>query len=524
MLTIFLSAAAFAIDVANWYLNAERLQRSADAAALGSSVYLPEDPDRARVRADDIVQENGMQSAAIDAHPSPTNPNRMYVKVGKDVTSVFGQVLGLKTLHIARDAEAEYSPPIAMGSPSNVLGVEPPGDVWQNPATAALQGNYWLTIHGPETSKYDGARWTAGGCSGPTTPEECDRSRPTPGENTVWAPDGQRYVVHVPMGMTGTLRLEAYDAAYVHTDLHCSDDMANAEPLDPVRYARNDSPYCAGDTTSNGGAPMTTSYTLRFPDNSPISPGGVVTGCPTSTFQGFDGDIGNEIIANPTGDVAKTFHRWTSICTINLDAIGGGDYVLHVGQGTSGFGENQFALRAGVFNSVGVLDTVSSNQVTVSSDSRLELLTTSSQTASIFYLAKVRPTFAGRTITTELYSIGDDIPADVTILPPLEATVNGVPITSFTSCTRTRPGETTSINAPNCTYPRASDRTSGQEPGFVGKHGNINVLVPEGFSCDQISPSGCWMRISMTRVRSGQIQDTTSWHTYVNAQMVRLTE
>jgi hypothetical protein len=416
-----------------------------------------------------------------------------------------------------------------MGSPSNVLGAEPPDSVWQNPAVASLQGNYWLTIHGPNTSKNDGARWSAGSCK--SSDEACDRSRPDPGSNTEYAADGQKYRVHVPAGTTGTLAIEVYDGGYVNTGLHCDNGhMDSATSIDPVRYGRfdssgNDSPYCTGDTTNtNKNGPMSTTYTVYNPETSVVAPGEVVSGCPARTLTGFYGDIGDEIRSHPTGDVATGFHRWLRICTVSLNSTNGGDYTLRVYQGKKGSGENQFALRAAVYNGVGAFDAAASSGVSVSADSRLETLTQSSDTSMIFFLAKVKPANAGQTLTTEMYSIGDDVPADVTILPPMDATVNGVPLKTFTGCSRVRPGQNTSIAAPNCTYPKAYALNKGAETGFGGRHGNLILTLPSGFSCNQTSATGCWLRIQMNYNRPGTVQDTTSWHTYVGGELVHITE
>jgi hypothetical protein len=525
VLTVLIAVAALVVDVANWYLNAERLQRTADAAALGGSVYLPDDPTRANGEANTIVAANGLQSVTVDAHPVVTNPNRMHVTLKRNVRSVFAQVVGIDSLDITRAAEAQYTPPIPMGSPSNVLGMEPPGDVWQNPSVAALQGNYWLTIHGPNTSKIDGARWSAGACNGSPAPEECDRRLPAPQSNLVHAADGQKFVVHVPRGTVGTLAVEVFDAGFVLTGLHCESNMSDAESIDPVRYEAGDSPYCAGDTANGGGSHlMNTTFALNYPKDHPISPGGSIPSCPAQTFDGFSGNVGEEITNNPTGDVARTFHRWHRICTLNLASAGGGDYAFRVSAGSSGLGENQYAIRTAVLGAGGVLDPVASSGVNVYSQSTIEVLTQNSQQSMTFFLAKVRPGDAGRELTTELYSIGDDIPADVTILPPIEATLNGQPLTSFSDCTRVRPGETTVRPITNCTYPRAHSEPRNGEPGFAGRHGTITFPLPEGFSCDQFAPTGCWLRIQMSYTRAGTVQDTTSWRTFVDGQLVRITE
>lgn len=295
--------------------------------------------------------------------------------------------------------------------------------------------------------------------------------------------------------------------------------------MDPVRYQRGTNSYCTGDVDSAGsGPPMTTSFALHNPEDAAVNPGAVVSSCPRSDFPGFIGNIRSNIVANPTGTVATTFHKWARICTVNLSAVGGGDYTLRISNGTAGRGENQFAVRAGILNMANTIDPVASAGVNIYAESKVEMLTQDSTQDMLFFLAKVQPSHVGRSLTVELYSIGDDKAADVTVLPPPNATVNNVPITSLPDCKRIRPTRDNQINAPNCTYPHASAAGSAGEPGFAGRYGTLIVPIPEGFECDTTSEYGCWLRIRMRYSSPGFVQDTTSWTTYANTQLLHLTE
>lgn len=149
---------------------------------------IPGAPDDAKSQALQSIEQNALATSDVVVRQVPGKPNRMYVSVTDDVQSVFGHFLGVDSLRIKRDAVGEYTAPMAMGSPSNVLGKEPgASDIWQNPSVAAMQSNYWLTIHGVQTPKVDGARWSAGSCDNGNS--FCDRSLPAPQSNLEFEPE-----------------------------------------------------------------------------------------------------------------------------------------------------------------------------------------------------------------------------------------------------------------------------------------------------------------------------------------------
>jgi hypothetical protein len=520
-LTTILGVAGIAVDLGHWYLVAERNQRAADAAALAGAVYLPASPGKANQQAEQVVSANNVDYDEIDHHPMADEPAKMFVSVTETVPSVFTRLVGFDALTIKRKAVALYRPPLQMGSPSNVLGSEPPLDQWENASLAPLQDNYWLTIHGPETSKVDGARWTAGDCENGNV--NCDYRLRAPSANLEYAAEGQDYTIHVPAGMTGRLAIEIYDPGYVFTGLHCTSNMNSGPPSHP-RLQYGDSPYCSGDAGTNRDDPMSTTYTLKTSPTATFNPDAPVAGCPVRTFDGFDDNVNAEISSNPTGDVALGFHRWYRLCVVDLSVAGTDDLVLNVFQGTQGRGENQFSLRAAVLDGSGVRNVAASNQLSISSSSMIEMVSTNYKQNVVFFLARVSPRYAGDVMRTELYSVGDDNPADVKILPPVEATVNGVPLTSFDNCRRIRPGESNERTMTNCVYPRAFAQNRAGEPGFDGRVGTVLTPIPDGYTCNESSPEGCWLRIQMTYTQVTDIQDTTSWSIRPDSQLLRLTQ
>jgi len=59
MLTFLVGAAAFAVDLGWLYVNSSRIQRTADAAALGGVTFMPSFPITAQSTAVDVASANG---------------------------------------------------------------------------------------------------------------------------------------------------------------------------------------------------------------------------------------------------------------------------------------------------------------------------------------------------------------------------------------------------------------------------------------------------------------------------------
>ena len=134
---------------------AAELQRTADAAALAGATALP-DLARAQTLADGVLQRNdpgGNASLTLEAVPG--KPGRIRVVVNDPNSGM----LILKNFDVRRQAQAEQSVGIPMGTPYNSIGTgDLPGTVPGNPT--AIQG-YFLAVNGPCTAKEDGDRFMA---------------------------------------------------------------------------------------------------------------------------------------------------------------------------------------------------------------------------------------------------------------------------------------------------------------------------------------------------------------------------
>jgi Putative Flp pilus-assembly TadE/G-like len=120
--------AAFGVDLASWYSRTSYLQKSADAAALAGTVWMP-NLSKSRQIACDTLEKNG-----IDGGVCGTGDFEVTIVQGSTPTSLlvtvtdpsarryFSQVLGGGDQRLTRTAEAEYNLPIPLGSPLNYFG------------------------------------------------------------------------------------------------------------------------------------------------------------------------------------------------------------------------------------------------------------------------------------------------------------------------------------------------------------------------------------------------------------------
>jgi len=158
--------AGFTIDVANWWWTGQKVQRTADAAALGGVVYMPDDLARAKTTATDLTRRNGYTNgtnATVNAEAGD-RPTRLRVTVETEVDNFFAGIIGFRKTTIARTAVADYAGAVPMGSPSSYLGNDP--ELGQTDP-ARLQ-KLWLNIAGRNATKVSGDRYTAGTCGSGT--------------------------------------------------------------------------------------------------------------------------------------------------------------------------------------------------------------------------------------------------------------------------------------------------------------------------------------------------------------------
>lgn len=128
-----IGSVAIVTDVSWLWVNQQRLQRAADAAALAGSVYLPGDPSTAYTTAYAEAAKNGYRNGiggiVVTPQRDPVNPRRLTVRITAPVGTYFARVFCvgenacLETVTVGARATAEYTLPVPMGSPQSYYGV-----------------------------------------------------------------------------------------------------------------------------------------------------------------------------------------------------------------------------------------------------------------------------------------------------------------------------------------------------------------------------------------------------------------
>jgi Flp pilus assembly protein TadG len=164
MIFVLTGSVAIVTDVSWFWVNNQRMQRAADAAALAGAVFLPGDVagaySAARASAAQNAYANGVGGVLVTPVQDPTNRRRLIVTVSGPVNTYFARVFGLNTIQESATSKAEFTLPVPMGSPQNYYGVgyfvgattntsddptvntrkyetSQPAGTWTNPANAA---------------------------------------------------------------------------------------------------------------------------------------------------------------------------------------------------------------------------------------------------------------------------------------------------------------------------------------------------------------------------------------------------
>lgn len=559
MLVALIGMCGFAVDLSNWWLQSERIQRGADAGAHAGVVFLPGDLPSASNIARAETAKNGYRSTgsnqnATVAVTQEPNPNRLRVRVTTEVPTYFVRVFGINSVELTREAVAEYVAPVPMGSPQNKLGNDPEG---VDPGT-----QLWVNLAGPRTAKEQGDRYSNVTCSGGefgctgTTNNEFDR-------------DGYFFGMDVQSVSAGPLRFQVFDAPWVNTGATCSEQytMPNASqitnlalkfPDAPTRYGSTRSglsgaalaaaqEYCTGDSLpgTSGTAPTTT-FIFRGPDDTPWSntDNPLLPDCPPVVVPGYNSlwESNNtnrqnylyNLLMHPVqGSIdpsdgvltfAEMFRRFATFCEIPQARVELGTYVIQVktsARPSDPFGSdptlttrghNKMSFRAG-FGTDG-LAAVDGSDVTIAALGRLPIFANAEGADTRFYLARVLPYDAGRTLRINLFDMGEASQAgSLQILPPQEFAA------TFSGCSISRDnGGSLSVNSSTCTLSNVSSSA------FNGRLLTLDVPIPTNYTCDQNSPTGCWIKVRASYNNGVTVNDATTWSAAILGNPIRLVE
>ena len=117
---LFMGMAAMGVDTARWYVEVERVQKAADAAALAGVTYMPNDLPSATTAAIASATKNGYPNSGTTSVTVEVGdkPSELKVTIRSSIDNTFGAMMGVKKAVITRSAVADYTAPAPMGSPS----------------------------------------------------------------------------------------------------------------------------------------------------------------------------------------------------------------------------------------------------------------------------------------------------------------------------------------------------------------------------------------------------------------------
>jgi hypothetical protein len=528
-----LAFTGLAVDLGAWFGRAAALQQASDAAALAGVVHMP-DFTRAETAARQVAMANGFVDGAdgisITVSPVSGNSSQLRVTVRDDGADQFfsGPFTG-GAVDISRTATAEYVKPVPMGSPDSELGNDP-----ADPDPP----QFWLNIAGRGTNKSAGDRNATTVCNSGTW--GCNGTT-----NAEFVPDGYIFKVSVGALQPGrALVIDAFDPAFTNVGDYCENGNLNGLT---GRYAPGDTPHCTGDNNVNG-ANIETTFIVRGPDSTPLDSTDNPPICAIS-FGPNNAQVG-PLLANTANRAPENvpfsahFRRWFGLCTVPAGQVQRGDYFVQVKTnanttsrgatprtaattgldiGTLGeagnidtAGHNRYALRAGFVDNPaadrqarGLVDGAG---VGLSANGRLPIYVNVTATTTEFYLARITPEYAGKTLLLSFWDIADGAgSATVTVVPPSDA------VAPPTTCTFSRDG-TANMGGATVTGCTASNMTTGS---YNNRITQVTMPMPSGYSCTVENPDSCWFKVRLSTT-GGRTNDTTTWSANVIGDPVRL--
>lgn len=564
---LFFGVGAFAVDVARWYVEGARLQKTVDLAALSGVVALPSDPTDAQSLARTTSVANGWtidDNLVTFQAQQLANPTRLQVTMSSQVDNTLARLFGVPTTRITKTAVADFAPPATLGSPCNVLGrqdMDPDvvGDCGDNQ-------NYWLNVAGPESTKRNGDNFAASWCNDDST-DGCRRGVRQAPANVDYN-DFPGYVYIVEAGRSGTLRLEGYDLGFYETGDFCNRPMPSvpaglaSDPDYQDRFVRGNStsadPFCSGDVrfgpdNSGSGDAVDTQFSILEPSPSVYRPldgelfcqgnyEGVLNGDIAAQFDPEDGDPATDNGINT--ELEKHFHRWSQICdrtgpqaesdaddNATLIPVQAGErWAIRV-QTSDGGGHNRYALRASIDGS---------SDVRIYAIDRFSIYTNTATNAAAggnspatFNLIRLDSSTAGKTVRIGLFDLGD-VP-DGTITGTMRDP-SGDP---FDQCRATigQPVINPLTGQVDTNYP---DYLSGWEfpgrdlggtcgfntavaPGQQnGRLRAFTAAIPSDYTCNDSDLTACWVTVELDPTVAAN--DTTTWSAEIIGDPVRLVD
>jgi hypothetical protein len=488
-LVALLAFTALAVDLGWFYVTDQRTQRAADAAALAGVIELPDDTTAAVITAKEVATTNGfadeLDLAGLfpQVTPSVVSDTRLEVEVRTEVPTFFLGVIGFDSMEIASTATAEYTPPLKLGSPDNSFGNA------CDPRETGCSGqvNFWANIHGLDTDTRMGdaysSRCEEGEGSGDTcTGSEVNVSYRRALSSTSY--DG--YLYGIESGGT------PFTVQFVDIEFHNLSGGVNTSD-----NHRTGDRGCEDWGSGGAGCGSDVRVTLYDPDATPLDLSDATILC-QHTFSPQPQVASGAPYAWQTPPGGCWTHSGSGIYVLQVEMLGDDD----------DSGLNRYSVRADGANAnlFGLRDISIYNNYTGGN--------------ATFYLAELKPYYAGKTLVIELYDPGEvsyDTSNPIQLLDPTDAG-DGI---ADTCDVYTRDAEDDSWTFIATRSPCAEDAIrNATNPGYNGKWLKFEYDIPDTYTCS--GALGCWWQINYAYAGAGSVNDTTTWRAYVLGNPIHL--
>ena len=351
---------ALGVDTARWWVEAQRIQAAADAAATAGVTYMPEDFASATRRAPRVSRRSTATPTVAGTTVTVAageKPTQLKVTISRTVDNFFAKSFGVDTSTITRSAVADFNGPAPMGSPCNTFANEPAARAAradrQRPArrrptpSASTNPQFWgvdrrtRDAQGPGLAVRDPQVRRRRGRVLQLQQRRDQRRSTTRGASSTWS-------AWQPAAVGQSISLQIYDPAYVDSgsgslqrrpgrnlQLLGATTGSRTPPRTPSSGTRNAANASARATPTTAGkrfgseVATITSFALREPSRhaEPLSrPRRTRRRSAPSSTPGYSNPTLNDLYdpagSNYDSNIARVFHQWVDLCTFTPSRAG----------------------------------------------------------------------------------------------------------------------------------------------------------------------------------------------------------